>query len=306
LAQSEPATGGRGYAAVAVVAAVIFLCTAADAAKAEPAARAQFVFGNVTLLKADGRRVVIQRGSELDIGETIVTGANGRVHLRFTDGGYVSLTPNAELRLDDYRYSGRPDGNERIAMQFLKGGLRTVSGAIGSVAQSAYEMATRVATIGIRGTEYTLLYLPRGGLTGTVASGRIEVCNSGGCLEIAAGKSFLVVDQQTKPVPTERAADLGTPPPDASSLADATTPASPAGDQVDLSFRTVQSLAPPSGSPGGDPTRRTRGIGYDLVGVNAPEVGSPVGGLVSDFLHQGNNPGNAWGAGGNPNRGGPK
>ncbi|MGH8630219.1 MAG: hypothetical protein ACREU7_05575, partial [Burkholderiales bacterium] len=57
---------------------------------------------------------------------------------------------------------------------------------------------------------------------------------------------------------------------------------------------------------GGGPTARMRGIGYELVGVTAPEVDTPVRGRVSEFLQQGNHPGNGWGAGGHPNRGTPK
>lgn len=298
----------------AVVIALLAGCgclASAPPAMAESAATAQFVSGTVTVTAADGSRSALRRGVRLDVGATILTGADGRVHLSFTDGGYVSLTPNSELRVDAYRYSGQPDGSERLALQLLKGGLRTVTGAIGKALQSAYEMATKVATIGIRGTEYTLLYLPRGGVTGTVASGRIEVCNSAGCLEVNAGNSFLVTDGNTRPALSATAADLGAPAPGGASnrLGDATSAPGLAGEWVDLSFQTVQALKDtqgPPGDPGGDPTGRIRRVGYKLIGVTAPEVDTPVRDRVSEFLHQGNHPGNGWGAGGNPSRNTPK
>jgi hypothetical protein len=59
-------------------------------------------------------------------------------------------------------------------------------------------MSTTVATLGIRGTEYTMQL--NGGLSGSVAEGEIEVCNAGGCLAVAAGQSYYVPDASTKPI----------------------------------------------------------------------------------------------------------
>ena len=266
---------------------------------AEPAATALFVSGVVDMARADGSRVTVKRGARMDVGATVLTGADGRVHLSFTDGGYVALAPNSEFRVDAYRYGGRPGGEERLALQLLKGGLRTVTGAIGKAVHSAYEMATKVATIGIRGTEYTLLYLPQGGVTGSVARGRIEVCNAGGCLEVGAGSSFVVADGNTRPVLSDKAAELGAPP---AARPGIRAPAL-AGELLDLSFRTVQALTdarPAPGDPPGIPGGHERGIGYQLIGITAPEVDTPVRGRVSEFLHQGSHPGNGWGPGGSP------
>jgi len=292
-------------AARACAAAVVALLVSAQPVMAEPAAKAQFVSGSVTVTRPDGSRAALKRGTRLDVGATVLTGAEGRVHLSFTDGGYVALAPNSELRVDAYRYSGQPDGNERIALQLFKGGLRTVTGAIGKAMHSAYEMATRVATIGIRGTEYTLLYLPQGGVTGTVAGGRIEVCNAGGCLQVGAGNSFVVTGGNTRPALNAKAADLGAPPPGGAGerLRSAANAPSVAGERVDLSFQTTQAFrdvqGPPDDPGGGGSTGRRRGIGYELIGVTAPDVDTPVRSRVSEFLHHGN----GWGAGGNPNRG---
>jgi hypothetical protein len=54
------------------------------------------------------------------------------VQLRFTDGAYVSLQPQTLFRVDDYRYDGKADGNERGFFSLLKGACapsRVLSGA---------------------------------------------------------------------------------------------------------------------------------------------------------------------------------
>ena len=164
---------------------------------AAAAATVEFVWGMAYAVSISGEKRELEKGSGIDVGDTVVSEA-ARVQLRFTDGGFVSLAPNSEFRVNAYSYSGQPDGSERVAMELIKGGLRTISGLIGKVIQSAYEMKTNVATIGIRGTEYTVVYGES--VSGTVSAGAIAVCNAGGCLDVAHGKSYYIKDENTKPV----------------------------------------------------------------------------------------------------------
>jgi FecR protein len=229
----------------------------------------------------------------------------------------TSLTPNSEFRIDDYRYNGELDGSERIAMQLVKGGLRTLSGAIGKAKQSAYEMITKAATIGIRGTEYTLLYSPQGGVTGSVAHGRIAVCNGAGCVDVDLGKSFVVIDRDSKPSLTDTAADLGTPPPGRPSANETASEARHvARDDRNLPGNRWGRVGNPDkrweygGIPGhialgpvGNPNSNGWGPGGNL---NSNGWG-PGGNPNSNGWGPGGNPNsNGWGPGGNPKSGGPK
>ncbi len=319
----------RHYCLTAVL--FIALAIVTEAYGAGGAATAQFVFGAVSLARTDGTSVALTRGDEIMVGESVITSADGRTHLRFTDGGFVSLTPDSEFRVNAYSYSGEPDGTERASLALLKGGLRTITGVIGKASEAAYEMVTRVATIGIRGTEYTLVY--GAGLIGTVGFGRIVVCNSGGCLDFGKGESFYVKDENTKPVRTEKAAQLPPPQPmtkevDAVAVGLTTDLPAPIWIQALPTYSPVTpSATAPSPNPGGGnaggvgtgpPGGGTSGggtpgggggssgagqgigIGYVLIGSTAPDVVGPVQGRVSDFLHGG--PG-GWGAGGNPMHG---
>ena len=220
MAHSFNATSSRTLVSI-VLLWLVPMAPAAFADSPSVAATAQFVSGAVTLVTPDGNREPVERGKELRAGDTLLTGDDGRIHLRFNDGGFVSLIPNSEFRIEAYAYSGTLDGTERLSMRLLKGGLRTMTGRIGKLAQEAYEMATRAATIGIRGTEYTLLYQPDDTLSGSVAEGKIAVCNNGGCLDVIAGHSFAVLDAATRPALIDKAAELGAPPRDDKSHKDA-------------------------------------------------------------------------------------
>jgi hypothetical protein len=126
--------------------------------------------------------------------------------LRFSDGAYVSLQPDTQFRVDEYRYDGKTDGSERGFFSLVKGGLRTITGLVGRVNKRNYQISTTVATIGIRGTEFTLSM--NGGLSGNVGEGEIQVCNVGGCLPVTSGQSFTVVKPDAKPAISAKKSDL--------------------------------------------------------------------------------------------------
>lgn len=175
-----------------------------------PAARVDFAVGNVTAIALNGQSRALAKGAHLDEGETINTN-NGRAQLRFTDGAYVSLQPESQFRIDQYRFEGKVDGSEKGLFSLLKGGLRTITGLVGRSNRKNYQISTTVATIGIRGTEYTIQYGQS--ISGTVGDGEIEVCNGAGCLSVTDGESYYVQSQEIKPVLSNKKTDLPPPAP---------------------------------------------------------------------------------------------
>lgn len=164
------------------------------------AGHADFVIGNVEAVAADGSQRTLAKGSEINAGEAINTAAGARVQIRFTDGGYVSLQPNSQFRVDNYYYENKSDGKEKGFFSLLKGGLRAITGAIGHVNRDSYQVVTPAATIGIRGTGYNAMLGE--GLTVSVANGVISLTNKGGSLILAQGQSAFVADFNTAPALT--------------------------------------------------------------------------------------------------------
>jgi len=177
---------------------------------ASGAARVTFTVGDVVAVDANGRSRPLAKGAEVDEGDTIET-RDGRAQLSFSDGAYVSLQPGSQFRIDEYRFSGHNDGGERGIFTLIRGGLRTITGLIGRTNRSNYRVRTAIATIGIRGTEYTMVYAEA--LTGTVGEGEIDVCNGAGCLNVTSGQSYAVAGESALPVITDTRSDLPPPPP---------------------------------------------------------------------------------------------
>jgi hypothetical protein len=169
------------------------------------AASIDFVVGDVKALLPDGRSRALAKGAEVNSGEMIDTG-NGRAQVRFSDGAQVSLQPQTQFRIDNYQFKGKPDGSEKGFFSLLKGGMRTITGLIGRGNRDNYKVSTTVATIGIRGTEYSVTY--GNSITVSTGEGSIELCNAGGCMTLNSGETGYVANNNTLPVRTDSKASL--------------------------------------------------------------------------------------------------
>ncbi len=177
--------------------------------QAASAGRVDFAVGDVKALTPDGRSRSLAKGAEVASGETIDTGS-GRAQVRFSDGAQVSLAPQTQFRIDDYRFSGKADGSEKGFFSLLKGALRTITGLVGRSNRDNYKVSTTVATIGIRGTEYSVTY--GNSINVTTGEGTIEICNAAGCLILNSGETAYVPDGNTKPTMTDKKTEIPPPP----------------------------------------------------------------------------------------------
>jgi hypothetical protein len=116
--------------------------------------------GNVLVIKGlvqseseGGDKSILAKGDDVYQKDTILTDIDGFIVLKMSDGMKLTLRPDSELILHDF--NAEP-GSESVAIELLKGGLRTISGIIGKTNPEAFELRTPVATIGIRGTEFSL------------------------------------------------------------------------------------------------------------------------------------------------------
>jgi hypothetical protein len=178
-------------------------------ALAVDAARIEFTAGEVRALGADGSSRTLARGAHVASGDTVDTG-NGRAQMRFSDGSLVSLQPQTQFRIDQYAYADKPN-DDRGFFSLIKGGLRTITGLLGKANRSNYRLSTSVATIGIRGTEFSVTY--GNSINVTTGDGAVDVCNGAGCLTVEDGQSAYVADLNTMPVIIDVKTDLPPSPP---------------------------------------------------------------------------------------------
>ncbi|MFT0546602.1 FecR domain-containing protein [Allopusillimonas ginsengisoli] len=158
---------------------------------AEAVATVRFTSGLVTATANSQPSHPISKDDDIQNASRIDTAANGRVQMRFTDGGLVSLMPDSTFSVDDYAYEeGSDDGS--LVFGLLRGGLRTMTGAIGKTRHEGYQLDTPVATLGIRGTQFTVVLNPPGTMRVHVGEGKVVITNSSGTLEVPAGRNAVV------------------------------------------------------------------------------------------------------------------
>ncbi|HEX5361121.1 MAG TPA: FecR family protein [Fluviicoccus sp.] len=170
--------------------AAMVAMTVSGAALAETAGRVNFVTGGVVAVNSDGSKRTLTRGDFVNSGERIETN-KGRVQIRFTDGSFLSLQPDTVFGVDSYTFSKAQPEAGSLLFNFVRGSMRTVSGAIGKVNRANYRVKTPVATIGIRGTGYSGRFV-NGVLLVSVSKGMVNVANDMGNSNVGSGQTFQV------------------------------------------------------------------------------------------------------------------
>lgn len=169
-----------------------------------------YSYGNNVALDKDGNRRSLGRGDVVDSGDTLITSARGRMHLRFSDGGMVSVYPRSEYRIDEYSYVESDSKKQRGFFSLLKGGARQITGLLGKLKRDNFRFKTAVATIGIRGTGFFVQLceddcfdddgnLLPDGMYVKNETGIITVTNDAGLIELAQGQSAFTAGLQRIP-----------------------------------------------------------------------------------------------------------
>jgi hypothetical protein len=139
--------------------ALLLLATASGTAWAQSAGRFIVVVGDVQVLGRDGAARPAVRDTELEQGESIVTGANSLAQLRMNDGGAISVRPETQLKLDTFKYTEGGGADDSFLVSVLKGGLRTLTGLIARSRPNNFLIATPAVTIGVRGTDFEVVHV---------------------------------------------------------------------------------------------------------------------------------------------------
>ena len=155
------------------------------AANAQAIGQVIWVKGTVKAATGDASPRTLERRSPLYQGDVITTDPSGTGEIAFTDSSIVSLRSSTEFKVDAYNYKpGGPPAESKSVMSLVKGGFRTITGAIPKENPDAYQVNTPVATIGVRGTNYSAFYSKQEGLVTKIDLGRIIIKNQFGQTEL--------------------------------------------------------------------------------------------------------------------------
>ncbi len=157
-------------------------------ALAAPVAYVHELTGNLQAQYGSRAPQSLKIGDTIESGAVLSTGDKSTAVVKFEDGQIVVLLPKTRFAVTNYRYNAKQVKDSNIAFQLLQGGLRFVTGMIGSTNHNAFKLTVGTATIGIRGSDVTTFYDAIANIvTVAVKEGAAELTNSLGSQTILAG-----------------------------------------------------------------------------------------------------------------------
>jgi hypothetical protein len=144
--------------------------------------------GEVYAIDTAQKSRALERRSDVLEGDTLVTGANGEIQVRFNDNAILALRAGSRLKISEY-HGALTDRPEQVLMELLTGGFRTITGTLGKSDKEAYQIRTPKASIGIRGTNYEAV-LSGPDLVIGVYQGGVRLENELGSLNLGLDSPF--------------------------------------------------------------------------------------------------------------------
>jgi len=130
----------------------------------------------------------LKRRSEILEGDTLITGPNSEIHIRFNDNAILALRADSQLKISEY-HSNEGGQQEKVLMELLSGGFRTITGTFGKSDKEAYQIRTPQASIGIRGTNYEAI-LTNNTLIVGVYKGGVKLQNDSGVINLGRDSAY--------------------------------------------------------------------------------------------------------------------
>ena len=199
------ALGQAGFLALA------FLSTASLAAEAGTVTH---LSGTLSVQRSDGSARILAQKSEVHAGDLLTTQRDSYAQISFTDGSSLTMRPNTQVRVERYHFVQEQPLDDSTLLRLVKGGIRTVTGLVGKRGnEDAYQIHTRSASIGIRGSSGDTIDHAGTGCDGVIAgcgtlpagvyhathTGSYIMRNEGGSQIVGEGQFGYARDLRTSP-----------------------------------------------------------------------------------------------------------
>ncbi|WP_373071297.1 FecR domain-containing protein [Sulfurimonas sp.] len=106
-------------------------------------------------IKRDSTNIEANLGDKLQEKDTILTKDNTKVQLIFKDDTIISIGKNSNFSIKEYLYEENQESVAKFGM--ISGAMRTITGEIGKITPQKFSVETKTATIGIRGTNFSIV-----------------------------------------------------------------------------------------------------------------------------------------------------
>jgi len=145
---------------VLLVAAFFVLqpCFAADPPLPTPIGRVVWIKGELHAIMPNKEERILQKMSIIYLSDILTTDDKSQAQIAFTDNTLMTFRPGTRFVIDQYVYKPQTKKGSvgKFIMNLIQGGFRTITGLIAKSNPSDYQVNTPVATIGVRGTDYTV------------------------------------------------------------------------------------------------------------------------------------------------------
>jgi hypothetical protein len=136
------------------IALISLLAICANVWGADGAGMVKTLAGSATVVR-DAAVLPIAPGQHVFPGDRIVSGRDSYVGIMLYDDTRLTIGPGSELLIREFEFNPSSYAGD-LAISFLKGTMRVVTGLIGKHAPENVRFNTPTATIGIRGTEFVV------------------------------------------------------------------------------------------------------------------------------------------------------
>ena len=159
--------------------------------------------GNSVIDRKNGEKgIVVEKELDILSYDTVKTG-NGKVGIEFIDDTRVDVTQHSKLIIDEFVYDPN-SGTGKLSLKASLGTVRYASGQIAKNSATNVKITTPTATIGVRGTDFTMtidevgsstiILLPSCDTNGNCFVGEISVESDAGQVILNQAFQATVVD----------------------------------------------------------------------------------------------------------------
>ena len=125
-----------------------------------PVGRVVWIKGTLRAIMPNKEERILQKTSIIYEHDELHTAENSQAQIVFTDNTLMTFRADTKFYINHYEYAIKPDKKThsvgKYVMDLVEGGFRTITGLIAKNNPSDYRVNTPVATIGVRGTDYTV------------------------------------------------------------------------------------------------------------------------------------------------------
>lgn len=125
----------------------------------------------------DGQKIELNLGDKLKEKDIVLTKEKTKVQVIFKDETIITIGKNSTFAINEYLFEENQEPVAKFGM--INGAMRAITGKIGKVAPDKFMVKTKTATMGIRGTNFSVIVGEDGSYQAYCTYGAISVTIKG-------------------------------------------------------------------------------------------------------------------------------